>query len=283
MLKHPFWLAVMALLVMGGVSVYVQSQRSGRLPEFPSDPTPNLVIGNAAQRRSAAETSPPPAANATTPATPPRACPQATALPPATPDIYFPRPALTAGPAVPSVFSADPPDPAASLSRLIAELGTSSACLKPHRAGDDQGIGFFNKRPDQDDPLTFGFNNASGIGPQYRLIKNEDTTLLGRVAGRYCQVCPGLSEEERISELFLGCQVEHRLGRRNKVFSAVEYARDPADLTSHRVRTQAAWEVLLDPEETLSLRTAVLESSNYAPNREQAKDLNYSLNLIWKF
>ena len=63
----------------------------------------------------------------------------------------------------------------------------------------------------------------------------------------------------------------------------MEYVRDPAELGSHCVRTQAAWEVLLDPEENLSLRSAVLESSNYAPNREQAKNVNYNLNLIWKY
>jgi hypothetical protein len=152
-----------------------------------------------------------------------------------------------------------------------------------NRAGDDRGIAFMSKKPHEVEPLTFGVSNESGIGPQYLLIKDEDTTFLGRVAGRYCQPYPDWSEEERVSEVFLGCQFEHRLSRRNKVFSSVEYACDPADLGSHTLRTQAAWEVLLDPEETLSLRTAVLESSNYAPNREQAKNLDYSLNLSWKY
>jgi hypothetical protein len=181
------------------------------------------------------------------------------------------------------MFPADRPDPAAPLFPPIGELWTSSVFPELDRAGDDKRLAFFNKRPDDDEPLTLGVSNTSGIGPQYLLIKNEDTTFLGRVAGRYCQVHPGLSEEDRVSEVFLGCQFEHRLSWRNKLFSAVEYACDPADLGSHTLRTQAAWEVLLDPEETLSLRTAVLESSNYAPNREQAKNLDYSLNLTWKF
>ena len=51
----------------------------------------------------------------------------------------------------------------------------------------------------------------------------------------------------------------------------------------HRVRTQAAWEVLLDPERNVSLRTGILESSNKAPTGEQATNLNYTLDLIWKF
>ncbi len=181
------------------------------------------------------------------------------------------------------MFPADRPDPAAPLFPPIGELWTSSVFQESSRAGDDPGLAFIHKQPVEDEPLTFNVSNASGVGPQYLLIKNEDTTFLGRVAGRYCQVCPGLSEDARVSEVLLGCQFEHRLSPRNKVFSAVEYAYDFADLGSHTLRTQAAWEVVLDPEETLSLRTAVLESSNYAPNREQAKNRDYSLNLIWKF
>jgi hypothetical protein len=174
------------------------------------------------------------------------------------------------------LFPADRSDPAAPLVPPVGELWTSSVFLKLDQAGDGPGLAFINKRLNNDQPLTFSGDNTSGIGPQCLLIKNEDTTFLGRVAGRY-------SDEARVSEVFFGCQLEQRLSGRNKIFSSVEYACDPADLGSHILRTQAAWEVLLDPEETLSLRTAVLESSNYAPNREQARNVDYSLNLTWKY
>lgn len=279
----------MGLLVAGGVLFYVQSQsqRSSPLPEFPPDPTPNLALGSAVQRLPAPEIAPPPEANPMASEVPARACPQATATAPITIpitlDIVFPLPTPIAAPAVPDMFPAERPDPAPPLSPSSRELWTSSGFPELDRTGGDQKLTFFNKRPEEDEPLTFDGSNTSGIGSQYRVLKNADTTFLGRVASRFSQVYPGLSEEERVSEVFLGCQFEHRLNRRNKVFSAVEFARDPADLGTHRVRTQAAWEVLLDPEENLSLRTTVLESSNYVPNREQAKNVNYNLNLIWKF
>ncbi len=164
----------------------------------------------------------------------------------------------------------------------MGELWKGSIFSALDRAGDGK-LAAFNKRPDETEPLTFCANNSSGIGPQYLFIKNEDTTFVGRVAGRYSQVHPGLSDEDRLSEVFLGCQFEHRLSRRDKLFTKVEYTCDAADPGSHTLRTQAAWEVLLDPRETLSLRTAVLESANYIANREQAKNLDYSLNLTWKF
>jgi hypothetical protein len=181
------------------------------------------------------------------------------------------------------MFPADRPDSAASFSPPSGEFWTSSAFLELDRRGDDHILALLNKRPDGDQPLTFSLSNTAGIGPQYQIIKNEDTTFLGRVASRFSPLYPGLNEEGRVSEVLLGCQLEHRLSRRNKVFSAVEYARDPADFAAHCVRTQAAWEVLLDSEENLSLRSSVLESSNYTPNGDQAKSLNYNLNLIWKF
>ena len=124
---------------------------------------------------------------------------------------------------------------------------------------------------------------ACVIGPQCPLIQNDDTTFLVRLAGGYCQEYPGLSDSKGIPEVLLGCQLEQQLSRHNKVFGAVECAGDPADLGHHRVRAKAAWEVLLDSENKLTLRTSVLETSNYAPNGEQAKNLNYALDLTWKF
>jgi hypothetical protein len=186
-------------------------------------------------------------------------------------------------PAVPSLLSGNAPDSAAPLFPPLGELWTSSAFQESDRVSYDPKLVFFSKKTDDDKSLTVGANNASGIGPQCVLMKDDDSSLLGRVAGRYSQVFPGFNDEERVSQVFLGCQLEHRLSGRNKLLSAVEYACDPTDPTSHTLRTQAAWEVLLDPQETLSLRTAVQESSNYAPNREQTKNVDYNLNMSWKF
>jgi hypothetical protein len=283
MLKNPFWLAVMGLLVAGGVLVYVQWQRSIAPPEFPADLTLKVTLGNTAQQLPASETAPPPVV--TTSAAPTTVCPPATPpLEPESPHIFFPEQPTIADSAVGSVFRADRPDPAASLSSTKGELWTSRSFLGLDRGDGDHLLAFLNKKSVDDKPLTFSFSNKPGIGPQYLLLKSEDTTFMGRVASRFAQTYPGLSEEEHVSEVLFGCQFEHRLSRRNKVLSAVEYARNPADLSgSHQIRTQAAWEFLLDPEENLSLRSAVLESSNYTPNREQAKNLNYSLNLLWKY
>ena len=275
----------------GGVLIYVQSQRpspraelpADSTPKVPADSTPKLTVENAPQQLPTLEISLPLAVHATASVVPTRAYPETIAVAPTAPDNLLPQTLPIVAPAVSNMFPDDRPGPAASVTPSLKEFWTSSVSLELDRSGDDQKLSFLNKRTDEDEPLTFDFSNTAGIGSQYLLVKSAETTFLGRVASRFSQVYPGLSEEERVSEVFLGCQFEHRLNRRNKIVSALEYARDPAEITTHRVRTQAAWEVLLDPEENLSLRTSVLESSNYVPNREQAKNLNYNMNLIWKF
>jgi hypothetical protein len=103
------------------------------------------------------------------------------------------------------------------------------------------------------------------------------------VAGGLSREYADLGETQRVPEVLFGFQFEHQITQRNKIFGAVEYARDVTEFGRHRIRTQAAWEVLLDPDKNVSLRTGVLESSNQAPNGEQTKNLGYSLELIWKF
>jgi hypothetical protein len=282
MLKHSLWLAIIGLLVAGGVFVYVQSRQQGLLPELPIGRKFNLR-GNAVQRLPASETSRPPTANAIASAVAVRAYPPATALAPKTPNIFFPEHTLNVSPMHRSIFSAGRPDFESPAASLLEEFWTSKIFLESERKGDQRVFAIHSKEPEEGKPLTFSFSNKPGFGPQYLLIKNEDTAVLGRVASRFSRAYPGLSEEEHLAEVLFGCQLEHRLNQRSKVFSAVEYVRNPADLGRHWVRTQAAWEVLLDPEEKISLRSSILESSNYAPNGEQTKNLNYNLNLIWKF
>ena len=130
---------------------------------------------------------------------------------------------------------------------------------------------------------TIDVSNMADIGAACRLIESEDTKLRGRFGGGFSQEYAGLAEGQRIPEVLLGVQVEHQMSQRNKILGAVEYARDVTDSGRHRVRTQAAWEVLLDPDKNLSLRTGVLESSNTAPNGEHGKNLDYSLDVIWKY
>ena len=165
----------------------------------------------------------------------------------------------------------------------IEQLWASGISPKPQQPGDRPTLAFLGKKADGDKPVTLGVNETADIGPQYPLLKNDDMTLLTRLGSGYSRQYLGLSDGKAIPELLLGCQLEQHLSGHNKVFGALEYAWDPADFGRRRVRAKAAWEVPLDSENRVSLRTSVLEASSYAPSGEQAKNVNYGLDLIWKF
>jgi hypothetical protein len=210
-----------------------------------------------------------------------------------TPGIYFPWPATRATSSMMRRQSAGPTvvqrsvnalsRPIAPLLPEIGKLWSDGIFPIQDQPRNGQMLALLDKKPDGDKPLMLGINDTSDIGPQCPLVKNDDTMFLVRLGGAYSQKYPDLSDGKGVPEVLLGCQVEQQLSQHNKVSGTVECAGDPADLGHHRVRAKAAWEVLLDSEDRLRLRTSVLEASNYAPNGEQAKNLSYALDLVWRF
>lgn len=170
--------------------------------------------------------------------------------------------------------ASDPSYPSSLSSLEIGKLWIGNIPRGPDRADDSQILTFLDKKPAGDKWLTLGVNDTQDVGPQLPVVMNDSTTFLARLGGGCSQQYP---------EVLLGCQLERQLGRHIKVFGGVEYAGDPADVGYHRVRAKAAWEVLLDAASTLTLRTSVVEASNYTPNGEPAKNLNYALDLVWTF
>jgi hypothetical protein len=281
MLKYPWRLTLLFLAIAWGLWAAMVAQRYSTSPARPcQDKSPAVVTpGPAPLPRVTASVpttvSPAPWPIAEIPEAPPTTSPASPAIvsPYTMPDIAMPD----AGALTPAQVTSAAPLPL-DVDKLVPEHPFAEFT----RPGESQTLAFLTKKSASESPV--GGNNAAGIGPQYSLLKNDDTTVLGRVAGRYKLISPGLNDQQRMSEVLLGCEVEHRVNRRNKVVSGVEYSRDVADLNSRHVRTRAAWEVLLDTDENISLRTGVLESSTYVPNREQAaKNLNYTLDVIWKF
>jgi hypothetical protein len=187
------------------------------------------------------------------------------------------------GETLPDFFAADSPVWTTPLLPDDGKLWTKSIYLEANQSSTDGKLSFLNKKADDDLSRTLTFSNMTDVGTQYPLIKNGDTTFLGRLAGGLSRDYAGLAEGQRIPEVLFGCQFEHQITQRHKILGAVEYARDVTDFGRHRIRTLAAWEVLLDPDKNVSLRTGILESSNKASTGEQATNLNYTVDLIWKF
>jgi hypothetical protein len=225
----------------------------------------------------------PPRAIATTPPAILVRLPPEPVTPHPTPDIAITPPISNDIVTFSGVFPGDRPVDVTLPLLDDGKLWTRSIRLERDPSSSNGKLTFLNKKADDAAAPSLSVSNMSDVGTQYRFLKNGDTTFLGLVGGGFSRDYAGLAEGQRIPEVLFGFQFEHQITQRHKILGAVEYARDIADVARYRVRTQAAWEVLLDAEKNVSLRTGVLENSNTAPSGEQAKNLNYSLDLIWKF
>ena len=142
---------------------------------------------------------------------------------------------------------------------------------------------FVHETIEYDEFQTFDVRDTSDAGLGYRLIKNENTTFIGRFGGGFSHEYGGPENGLYIPEIVFGLQLERQISKRQKILGAVEYAPDASDFLRYRLRAQAALEVLLDEERNLSLRMGVLERYNSNPNGARPNDLDYALVLIWKF
>ncbi len=142
---------------------------------------------------------------------------------------------------------------------------------------------FFHETVEYDKFQPFDVRDTSDLGVGYRIIDREKTTFIGRFGGGFSHEFGGPENGEIVPEAVFGLQFETQLSKRQKFIGTMEYAPDVTYFTHYRLRTQAAWEVLLDEEHNLHLRVGLLERYNSVPKGFKANDLDYALMLMWKF
>ena len=277
--KQQWWLALVGL--MAGVALaYLQIRPCARPKTRPSATRAGATADSRARRLCLPPARPTAATTSARRATP--------AFQPAasfrSPDIFVAGPIAKVPRTLSDMWPADKP---AGIRLPLPDDGRLWSSRFDVRRSDADGGGgildFMPKKAEGEPVGTIDVSNTADIGAACRLIESEDTKLRGRFGGGFSQDYTGLAEGQRIPEVLMGVQVEHQMSERNKILGGVEYARDVTDFGRYRVRSQAAWEVLLDPDKNLSLRTGVLESSDTAPNGEHGKCLDYSLDVTWKY
>ena len=142
---------------------------------------------------------------------------------------------------------------------------------------------FIHETIEYDQFQPFNVRDTTDAGLGYRLIKNESTTLVGRFGSGFSHEYGGPEDGVYVPEAVFGLQFEHQLNKRQKFVGSVEYAPEVSDFLHYRIRTQAAWEVLLDEERNLSMRMGVLDRYNIPANGARPNDVDYAMMLMWKF
>jgi hypothetical protein len=281
-LKQRLWLGLVGLLA-GIVLAYLQFRECGRPRKRPPAPTARLAPEGSARR-----SCPPPAGR-------PRPTPRATSVARPPSRVQPPAPSLAPRvfvispiPEVPAILSSV--GPADRSVRTKLPLPDDGKLWNAHfdaglNAADGSGgkLDFAYKKAADDAIPRIQVSNMSEVAAGCRLFKDRRTTFSGQLGGGFSGEFAGLAEGQRIPEMLLGVQLTHQISQRNKVLGAIDYAYDIADFGRQRVRTRVAWEVLLDPDKNLSLRTGILDSANKIPKGERVNNLDYSLDVIWKF
>jgi putative salt-induced outer membrane protein YdiY len=142
---------------------------------------------------------------------------------------------------------------------------------------------FLHETIEYDEFQSYDVRDTSDAGLGYRLVQNETMTLIGRFGAGFVHEYGGPDNGVYTPEAVFGLQLERQISRRQKLLGLVEYAPGFGDFLNYRIRSQAAWELLLDTERNLSLRIGVLNRYTSQPNGARPNDLDYATVVIWKF
>ena len=121
---------------------------------------------------------------------------------------------------------------------------------------------------------------SSGFG--YEFFKVADHTLICRFGGSFSRAFGGQTDHF-VPEASLGMEWSRQLTTRHTIKANAECVPALERPLNYRLNTDAAWEVLMDPDAGLKLKLAV--SDRYDRSQEPAVrgNLNYSALLLWPF
>lgn len=128
-------------------------------------------------------------------------------------------------------------------------------------------------------PFRFELTLNAGLG--YRIIDNEDTTFKGRFGSGASRRFRGADNQWEPEAMF-GIDCEHTISERQKIRVTVEYYPEWGGFSKYRVRSDAAWEVLLDEDTNMSLKLGVIDRYDTRDSGPQPNALDYTLLLLWK-
>lgn len=144
--------------------------------------------------------------------------------------------------------------------------------------------GFFVQgRYEYDDFTDYDHRVSVFAGPTYTFIRNDRTTLRGRVGAGVTREIGG-TRNEVIPEALVGIDLTHKMTERQDLSFSSEYIPSLSDFPDFRTNTRAAYGYLLDERTSARLRAGIAHrhNSNAGIGFEQ-NDWEYFLTLGWEF
>ncbi|XVJ59614.1 MAG: DUF481 domain-containing protein [Tepidisphaera sp.] len=151
--------------------------------------------------------------------------------------------------------------------------------------GADSPWGWFAQgKVEYDEFQSWKWRFSGATGPSYTFIKNEKTTLRGRVGlGAYYETGK-LGDDELHPELDVGLDFTHQFSETQKMFATVDYYPSLDEFPAYRVTAQAGYEILLSKEDNLSLKLGVQDRYDSTPGLgNKRNDVEYFVALSFNF
>jgi putative salt-induced outer membrane protein YdiY len=147
--------------------------------------------------------------------------------------------------------------------------------------GESRWTLFGTGNAEYDQFKAFDLRLAAHAGVGYKLIKNESTTLLGRIGSGVSHEIGG-PDDSYVPEALLGLDFEHQITAKQKLVFKSEYLPEWGEYENYRLVSDASWECLLDEASNLSLKIGAIDRYDSTPNGLKANDIDYLLLLLWK-
>ncbi len=126
---------------------------------------------------------------------------------------------------------------------------------------------------------------SGAVGPSYLFIKEEKTTLRGRVGLGASYKTGGQQDPERIEpELDLGIDYAHTFKEGHKAFATADYYPSLDKYPQYRIVAQAGYDILVDKESGLFLKLGIQDRYDSKPGTGFKKnDVEYFITMSFNF
>jgi len=141
---------------------------------------------------------------------------------------------------------------------------------------------FFHTGLEYDEFKPFDLRLSFDTGLGYDFIRNDVTTLTGRVGGGASKEINGISDDW-VPEMLWALDLERKLSERQKMSASVEYLPDVTDFEEYRLNAKASWEVVIDPDWGLSLKLSAINRYDSTPDGAKPNDIDYAALFLWSF
>ena len=148
---------------------------------------------------------------------------------------------------------------------------------------DSRWVFFAQGSAEWDEFQDWDWRFAGSVGPGYYFIKNDKTTLLGRVGlgGSYET---GGEDNDFRPEGLIGLDFTHKITERQEFSASTEYLPSLEDLGEYRWNSNARWKVTVDPEANLFLSVGIDHRYDSEPGEGfDESDFDFFVTLGWEF